>query len=340
MSEEKRRQLGRGLSALFGDENADYAELDRVRVSKPVPIEFLQPGRFQPRRHFDEAEIEGLVESIRANGILQPILVRRLPESPDKFEIVAGERRWRAAQKAALHEVPVIVKDLADGDALEIALVENLQRQDLGPLEEADAYRRLMDEFENTQEDLARALGKSRSHIANTIRLLDLPESVKKLVEDGKLSAGHARALLGAKDPEKLAHHIVARNLNVRQAETLARGDKEPKRVRTGKDADTKALESEVSKQLGLKVTINHRGAGGVVMIGYHTLDQLDELLRRLSQPAPAGRGKIGVTINAVSRFGAETISPAARNDDAEPAPDSDARETAPDDAPDSAETT
>jgi ParB family chromosome partitioning protein len=309
MSEEKRRQLGRGLSALFGDESADYAELDRVRVSKAVPIEFLQPGRFQPRRHFDEAEIEGLVESIRANGILQPILVRRLPESPDKFEIVAGERRWRAAQKAALHEVPVIVKELADGDALEIALVENLQRQDLGPLEEAEAYRRLMEEFGNTQEDLAGALGKSRSHIANTIRLLDLPEPVKKLVDEGKLSAGHARALLGAKEPEKLARQIVARNLNVRQTELLARGEKEGRRRAAGKDADTKALEAEVSNQLGLKVTINHRGAGGVVMIGYHTLEQLDDLLRRLSQPAPPARPKISVTVTSPSRFASETKS-------------------------------
>jgi len=287
----KRKQLGRGLSALFGDEGADYAELDRVRMSKPVPIEFLQPGRFQPRRRFDEAEIEGLVESIRANGILQPILVRRVPESPDRFEIVAGERRWRAAQKAALHEVPVIVKDLADGDALEIALVENLQRQDLAPLEEAEAYRRLIDEFAHTQEDVARVLGKSRSHIANTVRLLELSDPVKKLVDEGKLSAGHARALLGARNAEKLARQIVSRGLNVRQAENLARGEKgEGKRKAPAKDADTRALEAEVSNLLGLKVTINHRGAGGVVMIGYHTLEQLDELLRRLSHPVPVGK--------------------------------------------------
>ena len=292
MTEEgKRKQLGRGLSALFGDEGADYAELDRVRVSKPVPIEFLQPGRFQPRRHFDEAEIEGLVDSIRANGILQPILVRRLPESPDRFEIVAGERRWRAAQKAALHEVPVIVKELADGDALEIALVENLQRQDLAPLEEADAYKRLMAEFGHTQEDVARVLGKSRSHIANTVRLLELSDPIKKLIDEGKLSAGHARALLGARNAEKLAHQIVARGLNVRQAEHMARGEKEEgKRKAPMKDADTRALEAEVSNLLGLKVTINHRGVGGVVMIGYHTLEQLDELLRRLSQPVAVAK--------------------------------------------------
>lgn len=288
MSEEgKRRQLGRGLSALFGDEEADYAELDRVKAAKTVPVEMLQPGRFQPRRRFDEQEIQGLVESIRANGILQPILVRRLAESPDRFEIVAGERRWRAAQKASLHEVPVIVKELTDEDTLEISLVENLQRQDLNAIEEAEAYRRLIDEFENTQEDLARALGKSRSHIANTVRLLELPDKVKTLVTEGKLSAGHARALLGAPDPGALARAIVAKGLNVRQAEQLARGEKPGGKTRAAaaKDADTKALEAEMTSRLGLKVMINHRGQGGMVMIRYQTLEQLDDLLRRLSNP-------------------------------------------------------
>ena len=293
MSEEgKRRQLGRGLSALFGDEEADYAELDRVKSTKTVPVEMLQPGRFQPRRHFDEQEIQGLVESIRANGILQPILVRRLPESPDRLEIVAGERRWRAAQKASLHEVPIIVKELTDEDTLEISLVENLQRQDLNAIEEAEAYRRLMDEFENTQEDLARALGKSRSHIANTVRLLDLPEKVRDFVSEGKLSAGHARALLGAPDPEALARSIVAKGLNVRQAESLARGEKPgaKKHAAPAKDADTKALEAEITNRLGLKVMINHRGQGGMVMVRYQTLEQLDDLLRRLSNPGTGPR--------------------------------------------------
>ena len=288
----KRRQLGRGLSALFGDEEADYAELDRVKTTKTVPVEMLQPGRFQPRRRFDEQEIQGLVESIRANGILQPILVRRLPESPDRLEIVAGERRWRAAQKAMLHEVPIIVKELTDEDALEISLVENLQRQDLNAIEEAEAFRRLMDDFENTQEDLARALGKSRSHIANTVRLLELPEKVRTLVTEGKLSAGHARALLGAADPEALARSIVAKGLNVRQAESLARGEKPggKKRGAEAKDADTKALEAEITSRLGLKVMINHRGQGGMVMIRYQTLEQLDDLLRRLSNAATGAR--------------------------------------------------
>ena len=292
MSDEgKRRQLGRGLSALFGDEEADYAELDRVKTTKTVPIEMLQPGRFQPRRRFDEQEIQGLVDSIRANGILQPILVRRLPESPDKFEIVAGERRWRAAQKASLHEVPVIVKELTDEDTLEISLVENLQRQDLNAIEEAEAYRRLMDEFDNTQEDLSRALGKSRSHIANTVRLLDLPDKVRGLISEGKLSAGHARAILGAPDPEHLARTIISRGLNVRQAEQLTRGDKPGGKKRAaGKDADTKALETEITGRLGLKVMINHRGQGGMVMIRYQTLEQLDDLVRRLSAPGPGPR--------------------------------------------------
>jgi ParB family chromosome partitioning protein len=287
VTEEKRRQLGRGLSALFGDEGADYAELDRLRISKSVAVELLQPGRFQPRRNFHEEEINGLVDSIRANGILQPILVRRLSESPNRFEIVAGERRWRAAQKANLHEVPVIVKELDDGAALEISLVENLQRQDLNAIEEADAYRRLMDEFENTQEDLARALGKSRSHIANTVRLLELPDRVKALVTEGKLSAGHARALLGASEPEKMARTIVARGLNVRQTEALARGERQDGAKAPGppKDANTRALEAEITNLLGLKVMINHRGKGGMVMIRYQTLEQLDDLLRRLSQP-------------------------------------------------------
>lgn len=290
--EGKRRQLGRGLSALLGEESEDYAELDRLRLSKTVPVEFLQPSRFQPRRRFDEEEIRGLVDSIRANGILQPILVRRITDQPDRFEIIAGERRWRAAQAAKLHEVPVIIKDLSDGDALEIALVENLQRQNLTPLEEAEAYRRLMEEFSHTQEDLARALGKSRSHIANTLRLLGLPEPVRTLLDEGKLTAGHGRALLAAADPARLAEQVVSKGLNVRQTETLAQGKKRAPRpaAHAEKDADTIALENEVSNLLGLKVAINHHPAGGTVTIRYQTLEQLDEILRRLSHVPHAAR--------------------------------------------------
>ncbi|MFQ5844493.1 MAG: ParB/RepB/Spo0J family partition protein [Planctomycetota bacterium] len=286
--ESRRRQLGRGLSALFGAEEADYAELERERAGATVAVEFLRPGRFQPRHRFDEEEIKGLVDSVRENGILQPILVRRAADSAERYEIIAGERRWRAAQLAKLHEVPVIVKDLSDGDALEIALVENLQRQDLTPLEEAEGYQRLMAEFSHTQESLGRGLGKSRSHIANTIRLLGLPDSVKAMIEDGRLSAGHARALLGAQDPEALARRVVARGLIVRQAEALVQAEKAPPRRAAAKDADTAALERQLAERLGLTVAINHRGAGGTLTIRYRTLEQLDDVVHRLSHAAEA----------------------------------------------------
>jgi ParB family chromosome partitioning protein len=282
----RRKQLGRGLSALFGAEEADYAELERAGMT--VAVEFLQPSRFQPRHRFDEEEIKGLVDSVRENGILQPILVRRAADSAERYEIIAGERRWRAAQLAKLHEVPVIVKDLSDGDALEIALVENLQRQDLTPLEEAEGFQRLMAEFSHTQESLGRGLGKSRSHIANTIRLLGLPETVKAMIEDGRLSAGHARALLGAQDPEALARRVVARGLNVRQTEALVQAEKAPPRRAAAKDADTLALERDLAERLGLNVAINHRGAGGTLTIRYRTLEQLDDVVQRLSHAPEA----------------------------------------------------
>ncbi len=307
--EVKRRQLGRGLSALFGEEGGDYAELDRVRGSKSVPVEFLRPSRFQPRHRFDEEGIKGLVESVRENGILQPILVRQA-DSPHSFEIIAGERRWRAAQLAKLHEVPVIIKELSDGDALEIALVENLQRQDLTPVEEADGYRRLMEEFSHTQEKLGRALGKSRSHIANTVRLLSLPESVKEMLEEGRLSAGHARALLGLEDPEALAQRVVARGLNVRQTEALVRREKAgpaATKAPPRKDADTLVLESELSNALGLKVTISRRGAGGALTIRYRTLEQLDDVLHRLSQAPLAPRTWQPTAVESESAPGPES---------------------------------
>ena len=287
MSEEgARRTLGRGLSALLGAESEDYASLDRVRLSKMVPIELVHPGRFQPRHNFDEAQLQALAESIRANGILQPILVRRHPQTPNSFEIVAGERRWRAAQIARLHEVPVIIREIADGEALELALVENVQRQDLSPLEEAEGYRRLIEEFKNTQEDLARRVGKSRSHIANAMRLLGLPEPVKALLEQGRLTAGHARALLSGADPAALAEQVVARGLNVRQTERLAQQRRSDPSVKTTreKDADTLALERDLSALLGLRVTINIQGRGGALTIHYRTLEQLDDVLKRLTQ--------------------------------------------------------
>lgn len=287
----RRASLGRGLSALFGEVTEDYSALDKARQSKQVPIEFVHPGKYQPRRKFDEEAIQGLVESIRDKGILQPLLVRRDGESSNAYELIAGERRWRAAQIVGLHEVPVIIRDFSDREALEIALIENIQRQDLTPLEEAEGYRRLMDEFDHTQEDLARALGKSRSHVANMIRLLALPDPVKGMVQDGALSAGHARALLTAPDPVAVAREVVSRGLNVRQTEDLMRGD-QPK-ARKGeagsavkapamKDVNLLTLEEEISARIGLKVAINPQGQRGTITIHYQTLDQLDDVLHRL----------------------------------------------------------
>ena len=225
----KRRNLGRGLSALFGDESADYASLDQLRLSKMVPIELLSPGKFQPRQLFDDKAMASLVVSIREKGVLEPILVRRHSDQVNAFEIVAGERRWRAAQIAKLHEVPVVIKDLPDRDALEIALVENIHREDLTVLEEAEAYQRLIEEFDHTQEALAKAVGRSRSHVANMLRLLVLPRNIKQKLQSGDLTAGHARALIGSDNPIKLANTIVSKSLNVRQAEALVRRQKNKK---------------------------------------------------------------------------------------------------------------
>ena len=287
----KRTGLGRGLSALFGEASEDYASLDRVRQTKQVPVEFLHPGRFQPRRKFDELAISELAQSVKEKGVLQPLLVRRHPDRPNAYEIIAGERRWRAAQAAALHEVPVVVRDLTDREALEISIIENVQRQDLTPLEEAEGYRRLLDEFQHTQENLARSLGKSRSHIANTLRLMGLPEPIKLMLHDGALTAGHARALLTAANPIALAEKIVADGLNVRQTEALAKGEEAAalRPALTGgkagaeKDADLLSLEESLSEQLGLKVQIVTRGKGGSLTITYKSLDQLDDVLRRLT---------------------------------------------------------
>jgi ParB family chromosome partitioning protein len=288
-----KRNLGRGLSALLGNERIEAVtappEAGRG-VPRGAPIESLHPGAFQPRRRFDEAEIESLAESIKANGVLQPILVRRHPGLPNAYEIVAGERRWRAAQKAGLHEVPINLRTIADSEAIELALVENIQRQDLGPLEEAAGYQRLIDEYANTQEELARRVGKSRSHVANTLRLLALPDPVKRLVEEGSLTAGHARALLGAKDPAAIADRVVAQGLNVRQTEALVKAEREPKRPPSAppaKDANTVALEHELSTRLGLKVVIAHGAKGGSLALHYKTLEQLDEVLARLKAPLP-----------------------------------------------------
>ncbi len=280
------RQLGRGLSALFGDEKPHLMEANSNREATSVPIEFIRPNPNQPRRNFDPEQIGTLIASIRERGVLQPILVRKDPSDPSRYEIVAGERRWRAAQKAQLHEVPVIIKDLDDQNAFEIALIENIQREDLNPLEEAEGYRRLVDEFSHTQDAISRAIGKSRSHIANMMRLLNLPDSVKQMLVNGDLSMGHARALLNAENPEALAHQIIKKGLNVRQAEKLVTnekdGGKKANRQVPEQDPNTAALESSISDLLGLKVSIKFNGGGGELVVHYKTLDQLDEVLRRL----------------------------------------------------------
>jgi ParB family transcriptional regulator, chromosome partitioning protein len=289
-AEGRRKALGRGLSALLGDDSTDYAELDKVRTTKTVPVEFLHPGRYQPRHTIDDSQIQDLAQSVREKGILQPILVRRHPDEANAFEIIAGERRWRAAQLAQLHEVPVVIKELNDREALEIALVENLQRQDLSPLEEAEGYRRLMDEFEHSQEALGKALGKSRSHVANMMRLLGLPGEVKALLDGGDLTAGHARALLNADKPVALARRVVRRGLNVRQTEALAKGAKEKKKSPPAaeKDTDTLALERDISALLGLRAEIRFRDGKGTLTLHYESLEQLDDILGRLTHAAAA----------------------------------------------------
>ena len=288
-AEQPRKGLGRGLSALLAEDPDDQPALERLRVGRTVPIESLVPNRFQPRDFFDPEELQALTQSIRENGILMPILVRHVGDDNSRFEIVAGERRWRAAQAAQLHEVPIIVKELDDRQSLEVALIENVQRQDLTALEEAEGYRRLMEEFANTQEDLARVVGKSRSHVANIMRLLGLPHSVKALLQDGSLSAGHGRALLRAEDPETMALTVVRRGLNVRQTELLVRNSLKPaagpaKTAASGSDADTRAIEKQLSDKLGLTVNISHHGERGEVRIAFASLEQCDEILHRLSQ--------------------------------------------------------
>ena len=284
--ETKKRGLGRGLSALLGDKTDEYASLDRVRLTKSVPIEILHPGAAQPRRHFNDDAIAALVDSVREKGVLQPLLVRRHPAKTNAYEIVAGERRWRAAQKAGLTEVPVVIKELDDSEALELALIENIQREDLTAIEEAAGYQRLMDEFGHTQEDLSHVIGKSRSHIANLLRLLTLPESVQHMVDDGRLSASHARALVSTEEPAVWAELVVARGLNVRQIEQMVKksSTKPAKKVASAvRDPNILALESDLSQLLGLKVSIKTKGERGKIDFAYETLEQLDDVLHRLT---------------------------------------------------------
>ncbi len=291
MSEEPKRRsnLGRGLSALLGDDPQPEAAAPAGPPQR-LPVSSLTPSPFQPRHVFDEAALDDLAASIAERGVLQPLLVRRAPNMNGIYEIIAGERRWRAAQRAQVHDVPVVVREMDDREVAEVALVENLQREDLNALEEAEGYRRLQDEFQHTQEDLAKAVGKSRSHVANTMRLLGLPDELKDMVQLGNLSAGHARALLGAPNAVDLARRVVDKGLSVRETERLAKappksaGSSTPKA--SNKDADCVALERDLTTLLGLKVSIDVQGSGGRLTVQYQNLEQLDDLLQRLGRQA------------------------------------------------------
>jgi ParB family chromosome partitioning protein len=287
MADEARSRLGRGLAALIGDAGNESASIERTRNQKRVPIEFLKPNPRNPRRHFADAELDDLAASIRERGVIQPILVRTTRGALDQYEIIAGERRWRAAQRAGQHDVPVVLLEVSDREALELAIIENVQRADLNALEEAGGYQALGDEFKYSQEEIAKIVGKSRSHVANTLRLMKLPDGVQNFIRSGKISAGHARSLIGQPDPEALAQAIVAQGLSVRETEAVVQeraggaGKKAAGRAR-GKDADTVALEKRLSDALGLVVTIAHRGSGGELKIRYKSLEQLDSVIRKL----------------------------------------------------------
>jgi ParB family chromosome partitioning protein len=288
--EEKPSRLGRGLAALIGDMGEETEVLDRSRIGqRKLPVAFLRSNPRNPRKTFSESELNDLTNSIKEKGIVQPIVVRPTA-TRDVFEIIAGERRWRASQRAGLHEVPVVVLDVSEREALELAIIENVQRADLDPIEEAGGYQKLIDEFSYTQEELSKVIGKSRSHVANTLRLMGLPETIKLLLRSGKITAGHARAIMNAPNPEQLAEKIAAMGLSVREAEALALSEKgknavlRPRKSKVEKDADTKALEKALSDGLGLRISIKHQGAGGKVEIIYKSLEQLDELCRRLQR--------------------------------------------------------
>lgn len=294
------KRLGRGLSALLADVGAnvgaDAADKTSAAPASPDPVQTiaidrLQANPNQPRRHFDADALAELTASIAHRGVLQPLIVRPLPDVPERFEIVAGERRWRAAQAVPLHDVPVIVRAFDDQQMLEVAIVENIQRADLSPLDEAEAYQQLIDRFGHTQQEVAEALGKSRSHLANMLRLLTLPVAVREAVQDGRLTAGHARALVGQPEAEALAEQIIRQSLTVRQAEALVRDRASARRLpkpapaTPAKDADTRAVEADLSANLSMPVTIAHRGdGGGELRVRYTSLDQLDALCQRLGR--------------------------------------------------------
>ncbi|QYO76824.1 ParB/RepB/Spo0J family partition protein [Devosia salina] len=285
---DKPTRLGRGLAALIGD----MAAMEGARVtetgsgSKKLPVDFIIANRANPRRSFDAEQLEELTNSIREKGVMSPLLVRPT-DDPNIFELIAGERRWRAAQKAGLHDVPVIIREVDDKEALELAIIENVQRADLNPLEEAMGYGQLIEQFDYTQQDLAQVIGKSRSHVANTLRLLRLPEDVRGMVASGTLTAGHARTLITVEDPAGLARQIVDKGLSVREAEALSQQRDLPKRKptteSTPRDADTLALERRLADALGLSVALNHSERGGRIEIRYKTLEQLDDICLRLT---------------------------------------------------------
>jgi ParB family transcriptional regulator, chromosome partitioning protein len=296
MAEEQgRTRLGRGLAALIGDMAGETKSAERADAQQPprnqrkVPIEFLRANPNNPRKAFSDTELAELAESIRERGIIQPIVVRS--RGPNNYEIIAGERRWRASQRCGLHEVPIVVIEATDGEALELAIIENVQRSDLNPLEEASGYLALADQYGHSQEEIAKFVGKSRSHVANMMRLLHLPEQIKAYINEGKLTAGHARMLVGQPNALEFAEQIVKKDLNVRQVEAWARrsGQEQVRDIKRtgqfGKDPDTEALEVALTNKLGLAVTIEHRAkGGGVLQVRYHTLEQLDDVMARLEQ--------------------------------------------------------
>ncbi len=285
-----RPRLGRGLAALLGDAGQEPSAGGRGGAARKTPIEFLHPNPRNPRKAFPDDELDELAASIRERGVIQPLLARPMPRVADSYEIIAGERRWRAAQRAGLHEIPIIIVEAGDREALEIAIVENVQRADLNPLEEASGYTQLAADYGYAHADIARIVGKSRSHIANTMRLTNLPEHSRALLASGAISAGHARALLAVADPDALADRIVAKGLTVHDVERLGEraglSPHKPRKPAAPVDPDTRALEDKLGLALGAKVTIRHSGESGEIRIAFRNFDQLDDFCRRLSQPA------------------------------------------------------
>jgi ParB family chromosome partitioning protein len=285
---ENRPRLGRGLAALLGDSRDDRPDIDRSEGVRKAPIEFLRPNPRNPRKAFVEEDLEELAASIRERGIIQPVLARAIPGATDAYEIIAGERRWRAAQRAGQHEIPILVLEVGDREALEIALIENVQRTDLNALEEAAGYAQLASEHGYSHSEIAKVVGKSRSHVANTLRLTALPDHTRQLVAAGAISAGHARALLAVPDPDALADRVVARGLTVRDVEKLgANAGKSPRTAKAAAppDPDTLALEQKLARELGAKVRIRHSGDAGDILISFQTFEQLDDLCQRLTHP-------------------------------------------------------